>query len=273
MGSVPPGLKSTRLPLPKTYSAVVARILTADHERDAGAIATPLPDMAVPKRPGNTASETRRRRYRSDLADQMDELTGWWLRRMVTVEQPTREKLTLLWHNHFATSAKKVQRAALMSAQNEKLRTLCLGDFQDLAYAMLTDAAMIHWLDGQKSKAGAPNENLAREFLELFALGHGNGYTESDVKEGARALTGWKIGADGNAVLSARRHDAGTKTVLGSTGNLDAEQFCRIVVSQPHSPRYIATRLWQQLASDTPPTDQTLGRLVGVYGSERDSPP
>jgi len=96
---------------------------------------------------------------------------------MVAVRQPVHEKLTLLWHNHFATSAQKVRVAAYMAAQNHKLRTLSLGDFRTLAYTMLTDAAMLRWLDGQTNTARAPNENLAREFMELFALGHGNGYT------------------------------------------------------------------------------------------------
>src|SRR5581483_8393639 len=99
-----------------------------------------------------------------------------------------------LWHNHFATSAQKVRVAAYMAAQNQKLRAGSLGDFRALAYSMLTDAAMLRWLDALRCTAKAPNENLAREFMELFALGHGNGYTETDVRNGARALTGWVIG-------------------------------------------------------------------------------
>src|ERR1700675_331832 len=98
-----------------------------------------------------------------------------------------------------------------MGAQNQKLRTLKLGDFRPLAYAMLTDAAMLRWLDGPSNTAKAANENLAREFMELFALGHGNGYTETDVREGARALTGWVIRPDGTTYLNAAQHDSGTK--------------------------------------------------------------
>ncbi len=140
----------------------------------------------------------------------MTELSGWWLRRMVAVGQPLHEKLTLLWHNHFATSAQKVRAASHMAAQNQKLRTGSLGDFRSLAYSMLTDAAMLRWLDGQTNTAKAPNENLAREFMELFTLGHGNGYTEDDVREGARALTGWVIRrrppADLDGPQTPRRH-------------------------------------------------------------------
>ncbi len=106
---------------------------------------------------------------------------------MIAAEVPEREKLTFMWHNHFATSIAKVGSAAEMLAQNEKLRTMGLGQFRPLAYTMLTDAAMLRWLDGASNVKGAANENLAREFMELFALGHGNGYTETDVREGARA--------------------------------------------------------------------------------------
>jgi uncharacterized protein (DUF1800 family) len=134
---------------------------------------------------------------------------------------------------------------------------------------MLTDAAMLRWLDGQANTAKAPNENLAREFMELFALGHGNGYTEDDVRNGARALTGWVIGLRGQTALAPRRHDAGTKTLFGTTRNFDAAGFCEAVLAQPKSAEYISTRLWQQLASDDPPSPQALGRLVSAYGPGR----
>jgi uncharacterized protein (DUF1800 family) len=157
-----------------------------------------------------------------------------------------------------------------MGAQNQKLRTLKLGDFRELAYAMLTDAAMLSWLDGKDNVASSPNENLSREFMELFALGQGNGYTEADVKEGARALTGWTIAPDGQTRMVADNHDARSKIVLGETGNLDAAEFCDAVLKQPASAAHVASRLWQQLASDTPPSPQALNRLVSAYGPRRD---
>jgi uncharacterized protein (DUF1800 family) len=157
-----------------------------------------------------------------------------------------------------------------MAAQNQKLRTLALGDFGNLAYTMLTDAAMLRWLDGQSNTAKAPNENLAREFMELFALGHGNGYTEEDVRDGARALTGWVIGADGRTSMIPKRHDGSAKTLFGLTRNFDAAEFCDTVLAQPKSAEYVAGRLWQQLASDDPPSPQALGRIVSAYGTGRD---
>ena len=247
----------------------VDAMLSANPDADPGAIATPVPALDVPRAPGKGATPAARRQYNQQLSEQQRVLSDWWVRRMVSVGQPVHEKLTLLWHNHFATSAQKVRVAAHMAAQNQKLRTLSLGDFRTLAYAMLTDAATLRWLDGLSNTAKAPNENLAREFMELFALGHGNGYTENDVRNGARALTGWVIGADGQTSVFPKRHDAGAKTLFGATRNFDAAGFADAVLAQPKSAEYVAGRLWQQLASDEPPSQQALDRLVAAYGPGR----
>ncbi|ATA29756.1 hypothetical protein MLM_3921 [Mycobacterium lepraemurium] len=219
-------------------------MLAADADADPGAQATPMPALPAPQPPSKRATPAARKQYNQQLTEQQGVLSDWWIRRMAVVRQPFHEKLTLLWHNHFATSAQKVR----VAAQNQKLRTLSLGDFRTLAYAMLTDAAMLRWLDGQTSTAKAPNENLAREFMELFALGHGNGYTESDVRNGARALTCWVIGAAGATSVLPKRHDATAKTLFGRSANFDAAGFCDAVLAQPKSAGYVAGRLWQQLA-------------------------
>lgn len=252
------------------WPSYVDGVLAADPDADPGAQATPMPTLPPPSPPGKGATPAARKQYGQQLSEQADELTQWWIRRMVNVETPIHEKLTFLWHNHFATSAHKVRIAAYMAAQNQKLRTLALGDFRTLAYTMLTDAAMLRWLDGQLNTAKAANENLAREFMELFTLGHGNGYTEDDVRAGARALTGWVIDDDGQTSVVARRHDAGPKTVFGVTRNFDAAGFCDTVLAQPSSPAHVAGRLWQQLASDDPPSPRVLDRLVTAYGANRD---
>lgn len=252
------------------WSAYLTAALSAGPDDDPGAVATPMPTLPPPRRPGKHTSTAGRKQYDRRLSQQMSQLSGWWLRRMVAVEQPVHEKLTLVWHNHFATSAHKVRVAALMAAQNQKLRTLSLGDFGTLAYAMLTDAAMLRWLDGQSNTARAPNENLSREFMELFTLGHGDGYTEADVRAGARALTGWLIRADGQTSMIPSRHDATATTLFGATGDFDATRFCDVVLAQPTSAGYVATRLWQQLASDDPPSAHALDRVVTAYGPGRD---
>jgi uncharacterized protein (DUF1800 family) len=228
-----------------------------------------MPTLPTLRGPGKEAAVADRKEFHHRLTGQMTELSQWWLHRMLAVQQPIHEKLTLLWHNHFATSAQKVRVAAHMAAQNQKLRGMSLGDFRSLAYAMLTDAAMLRWLDGQSNTAKAPNENLAREFMELFTLGHGDGYTEDDVREGARALTGWVIRPSGETSIMPRRHDRTAKTIFGVTRNFDAAGFCDIVLAQPKSQQYVAGRLWQQLASDTPPSPQALDRLVTAYRPAR----
>jgi uncharacterized protein (DUF1800 family) len=251
------------------WSRYVDAALAADPDADPGAVATPMPTLPTLRGPGKGASVADRKEFNQQIFGQMTELSQWWLRRMTAVQQPIHEKLTLLWHNHFATSAEKVRVAAHMAAQNQKLRSLSLGDFHKLAYAMLTDAAMLRWLDAQTNTAKAPNENLAREFMELFTLGHGDGYTEDDVREGARALTGWVIRPGGEPTMVPRRHDHTAKTIFGVTRNFDAEGFCGLVLAQPKSPQYVAGRLWQQLASDAPPSPQALDRLVTAYGPGR----
>jgi uncharacterized protein (DUF1800 family) len=251
------------------WPSYVDAMLGANPDGDPGAAATPMPSLAQPRAPAKGATPAARKQYNQQMSEQQGVLADWWLGRMVSVSQPVHEKLTLLWHNHFATSARKVRVAAYMAAQNQKLRTLALGDFRTLAYAMLTDAAMLRWLDGQSNTAKAPNENLAREFMELFALGHGNGYTEDDVRAGARALTGWVIGANGQTSVVPKRHDAGAKTLFGIARNFDAAGFCDAVLAQPKSGEYVTRRLWQQLASDDPPSPQALDRLVAAYGPAR----
>jgi uncharacterized protein (DUF1800 family) len=253
----------------RDWPSYVDAMLGANPDADPGAVATPMPSLAEPRAPGKGATPAARKQYNQQISEQQGVLSDWWMRRIVSVGQPIHEKLTLLWHNHFATSAQKVRVAAYMAAQNQKLRTLSLGDFRTLAYTMLTDAAMLRWLDGQSNTAKAPNENLAREFMELFALGHGNGYTENEVRDGARALTGWVIGADGKTSMIPKRHDGAAKTLFGDTRNFDAAGFCDVVLAQPKSAEYVAGRLWQQLASDDPPSPQALDRVVAAYGPGR----
>jgi uncharacterized protein (DUF1800 family) len=254
----------------KDWSVYLDQALGMDPDADPGAVATPRPMPVTPAPPADDAGQDALKEFTQELFDQMTELTSWWVRRMAAVQEPIHEKLTLLWHNHFATSAQKVPAAEWMGHQNQKLRVLKLGDFRTLAYAMLTDAAMLYWLDGVRNSAGAANENLSREFMELFTLGHGNGYTEQDVREGARALTGWFIGPGGQAELAQAQHDSTGKTVMGVKGNLDEADFCDVVLGQPNSARFVASKLWRMLASDDDPSAPALDRLVSAYGAGRD---
>jgi uncharacterized protein (DUF1800 family) len=181
---------------------------------------------------------------------------AWWLYRMLYSPRPLQEKLTLFWHNHFATSNNKVNNAGFMLRQYELMRRHALGNFRDLLQAMSKDPAMMVWLDTRDSKKGNPNENYARELMELFSLGIGN-YTEKDIREAARAFTGWEI-QGGEPVFNTNQHDAGDKTVLGQTGRWKGEDIVRICLEQKSAPVFIAGKLYRFLVSETVPATPEL---------------
>jgi uncharacterized protein (DUF1800 family) len=182
-------------------------------------------------------------RLRGEFADfgQADQLQAWWCYRMLRTRTPLREKLTLFWHGHFATSVHKVEDTSLMHQQCATLRKLAWGNFADLALAVCRDPAMLVYLDGETNTKAQPNENFAREFLELFTLGIGN-YQEKDVREAARAFTGWsRNGAE--FVFNSDAHDSGSKHFLGREGPWDGGQIIDIIMEQPALPRFLARKL------------------------------
>jgi uncharacterized protein (DUF1800 family) len=239
---------------------------------DAGATRTPVP------RPGQApaaaldknADRAARQKAQQERRDQVRTATLWWVDRMVQADQQLPEKLTFFWHGHWATSADKVRVAGLMLAQWQTLRDKGGGDFGALLKAMLRDPALIIWLDGQKNTSKAPNENLARELMELFTLGIGH-YGEDDVRQGARALTGWRIDQyAGTAVFDPKRHDGGAKKILGRTGDFDADGFADILLAQPAHAEFLAARLWYRYASGEPIPTGTRDRLAAAYRPARD---
>jgi uncharacterized protein (DUF1800 family) len=191
------------------------------------------------------------------------QLRDWWLYRMLYSPHPLGEKLTLFWHNHFATSNAKVQNATYMLRQYQLLHRHALGNFATMLREMSLDPAMMVWLDARDSKKGSPNENYARELMELFSLGIGN-YTEQDIREAARAFTGWTLrGAE--AVFTRRDHDDGEKSVLGEKGNWRPDDIVRICLDQQSAPHFIAAKLFRFLVSDTvEPTRELLEPLAAA---------
>jgi uncharacterized protein (DUF1800 family) len=191
-----------------------------------------------------------------------ERLKAWWLYRMTFGADPLREKMTLFWHGHFATSQRKVDDISLMVGQNELFHRHALGDFATLLTEVLADPAMLVWLDGVDNRKGRPNENLARETLELFTLGRGR-YTERDVRESARALTGWVRGEATTSFEPYRfrfdpaRYDPGEKTVLGQSGPWKGDDLARIVVRHPATLESLARKLYRAFVSegDDPPLD------------------
>lgn len=181
------------------------------------------------------------------------ELRGWWLDRMVQGPRPLQEKLTLFWHGHFATSALKVRNAYFMYLQNETFRKHASGNWLDLLTAVAKDPAMLIWLDQAQSRKEHPNENFAREVMELFALGEGH-YTEKDVTEAARALTGFSLSRETQEFMYRPYfHDNGTKTVLGQSGELDGYDVLKIIAAEEQSARFISWKLWKFFGSEEPP--------------------
>jgi len=186
----------------------------------------------------------------------LDLLKVCWLNRVLHGPDPLCEKLTLFWHGHFATSNKKVESVALMDRQNETLRTHALGGFAALLEAMIADPAMLVWLDGGTTKKNKPNENFAREFLELFTLGAEH-YSEHDVREAARAFTGWvrqdsHVGFLETPVFAreAAQVDDGPKTFLGRTGRWGPSDIVRISVDRPEAATFLARKLYRLLVSE-----------------------
>ncbi|MEH0933660.1 DUF1800 domain-containing protein [Micromonospora psammae] len=234
------------------YAATVSRLM-APAGPDRGAATAPMPDLGRdpfddlpnPTAEQRTAAEATRRVHTSALM-------RWWLDRLTAADHQAHEKLIFFWHGHWATSIRKVGSPQFMLAQHRKIRSS--PTIGVMARKLVSDPALVYWLDGQLNTRDAPNENLARELMELFLLGIGN-YTERDVKEAGRALTGWRtdLGVPETAIFFPGVHDAGPKTILGSTADFDAHTLVDLLARQPACARFIASRLWFRYGSSTEP--------------------
>lgn len=178
------------------------------------------------------------------------QLSAWWVYTLLYAQQPLAERMTLFWHGHFATSAEKVTDAAAMLEQNRLLRREALGDFRRLAQDISRDPAMLVYLDSATNRKAHPNENYARELMELFCLGEGN-YSEKDVQELARCFTGWEI-KQGRFRFNRFQHDSGSKSILGQTADFPEGAAIDWVVDQAAAPRFIVSKLFRQFICDEP---------------------
>lgn len=179
--------------------------------------------------------------------EQMRSLNNAWMDMLAVTKAVLREKMTLFWHDHFATST---QFAWLMQIQNNTLRKHALGKFDKLLHAIAKDPSMIIYLNNQQNKKDAPNENFAREVMELFTLGEGNVYTEKDIKEAARAFTGWTVNKKGQYEFVAKEHDDGEKTFLGKTGNFNGEDIIQILLQEKQTARYVAKKIYKEFVNE-----------------------
>jgi hypothetical protein len=194
----------------------------------------------------------------------------WWAERMLATPRPLQEKLTLFWHGHFATSQEKVHRHQKMLGLIETLRQKANGNFRDILIAMAQDPAMLIWLDNKDNVKGRPNENFAREVMELFTMGEGQGYTEKDIREMARAFTGWTMTRDdtvqdeGKFIDDKSKHDDGVKTFLGQTGNFNGYDAIDIILKQPATPRFITKKIYRYFVREeiTPELNDRLAKVL-----------
>jgi uncharacterized protein (DUF1800 family) len=189
-----------------------------------------------------------------------DRLKAWWLYRCLFSPHPLQERLTLMWHNHFATSNLKVNDLRLMKGQNETLRKNAFAPFGTLLKEMTHDPALLEWLDAPANHKEHPNENLGRELMELFTLGIGN-YTEDDVKHVARALTGWTV-RQGAFRDQASAHDDGEKTILGKTGNWSGDDLVQMLCEHPATSRRLAWRITNEFFGEGVVSDTARDELA-----------
>jgi hypothetical protein len=210
--------------------------------------------------------EKRRKEIRREAAQeqrgQIDELRKWWLARMCQTQAPLREKMTFFWHDHFATSVQKVRLPWLMFDQNELFRTHALGNFKSLTKAIVRDPAMMIFLDTIGSRPTKPNENFARELMELFTLGEGH-YSEADIKQAALAFTGFQLDKATGRVNQSPRQAGTATTLLGETGKFDADGVVDVIFRQPRCAVFLTEKLWDYFAAVPAPAG-LIEKLAGV---------
>ena len=252
--------------------AKLSRAEAADRLVKAAAAATtaitPPPSWVNDKPPApaklQALSQPERQALQRVNVEHAFELREWWFREMLTTPSPLAEKMTLFWHNHFATSQQKVRFTPLVYRQNLLLRRNALGNFGTMLREMGRDPAMLVYLDGANSRKEQPNENFAREVMELFTLGEGN-YSEKDIKEAARAFTGWSVDRESGEFMFRRAiHDYGNKTVLGKTGNFDGDQVFDVLLNKPEAAQFITRKLWKEFVSMTP-DEREIMKLAAIF--------
>lgn len=253
------GFGATPEQIERCYALGLAGAVDALLNYDALTYTPPPPELPsiIRQAPGRTIvtmnpeqrREAAQERIRAERIGHQ-EIRLWWLERMVQSPRPLEEKMTLFWHGHFTSGAREVRRAQFMLEQNELLRRHALGDFRSLLLGISRDRAMLVYLDNARNRRQQPNENYARELLELFTLGEGQ-YTEADVKAAARAFTGWTFDDDG-FVFRRAQHDDGPKTFLGKTGRLGGEDVIDQILAHPACSRHLARKLAEFFVTPEP---------------------
>ena len=235
--------------------------------------------LLAPESVDDSASERLVDGLEADPYQDRNALIAAWHLRIITTRRPLLERMVYFWHDHFATSIDMVESPAFMQVQNDMFRQRAFGRFDEILTAVTRDPAMMVFLDNRLNVRTAPNENFARELMELHTLGEGNVYTEKDIQEAARALTGWRITTEvipkelqdtkkfpmpTGVALVPNRFDSGRKTFLGVTGNLNDQDVIRLLAALPETAEFIGTKLWRYFAIPDP-SPEMLDRTTKAY--------
>jgi uncharacterized protein (DUF1800 family) len=234
----------------------------------AGAIKTPPAPRLTPWAIVNRMSQQSgagKSRARKMMMREGDKLKSWWMLHLLHTDTPVNEHMTLFWHNHFTSSLEKVMQPKLMYLQNKLLRANAMGNFRNLLHKAARDPAMLIYLDGSMNVKGSPNENFARELLELFTLGRGH-YSESDIKAAAIAFTGWGVDRNrGTYVYDASKHDNRRVTFMGRSGSFSGDQIIDIILEKPRTAEYVAEKFWKEFISDSRPNPHIIRNWGAVF--------
>src|SRR5437763_862090 len=236
------------------------------HPRPIGKIRTQMRSQRISPR----ERRERKRAYHDMEGENILDLRRWWLERMLTSPAPLREKMTLFWHGHFPTSVQKVRDGYWMWLQNDTLRRNALGNFATLTKKMSRDPAMMIYLDLQKSEKEHPNENWARELMELFTVGIGD-YTEQDIRESARAFTGYHVNLSTQQFrFASLQHDTDSYTFMGRTGPLDGDDIIDTLLEKPTCAQFIGRKIWRYFVEDdpSPETVETVASRLRAHNYE-----
>ena len=232
------------------YTEAVAKVL--DGVREQALLGPPEWLDTMPVRRPQRLSEEARKQFQRDRRDQGRQLKVWWYGEMLNTPTPFTEHMTLFWHGHFTSSLRKVKIPDLLYRQNALLREHATGNFATLLRSVSKDPAMMTYLDTNSNRRGSPNENFARELMELFTLGEGMGYTEQDVVEAARAFAGWRVDPERGFRFGGRDRDIGRKTFLGRTGRFDGDDILDILLEQSRLAEHVTEKLWREFVSPHP---------------------
>ena len=247
----------------KSYEVTVRRLLDMPHAREP----EPLPDFAseliLPPKKFKELNVEERKLFSKAKRKQQLALKLWWIEKMLATPTPFRERLVLFWHNHFTSSIRKVQQPALMYRQIQLFRTYAVGNFAQLLHRIVEDPAMLIYLDNRANRKKHPNENLARELLELFTMGEGH-YSEKDIKEVARTLTGYSLDKKKNFRFRKKQHDKGEKLIFGQRGRYDAHQMVDLILEQNATAIFVVQKFWKAFVSDHP-DQQEIERIASIF--------